>query len=671
MTRRVAVLGGGVAGLTAAWQLSEPGTDVEVTLYQRGPRLGGKGASSRGPHGRIEEHGFHVWLGHYDNAFRVLRACYDELDRATEDPACPIRTWRDAFLPSNFIGIGEEDEDGWSGWLSRFPGDDRLPGDPGADGTASLSQLVERIGSLLGRLGSSMVAPPVAPRAVLSTRPDVPRPGAGTGAPSEVWHGLVEAIRGSSTDARSRRRAAQFFDFISAVARGIIAEGRVLGDWTDLDEEDISDWIRRHGASEETVRGPWVRGLHDLAFAYEDGEIDRPRFPTGLGLLLASKAFVDYKGALFWKMTAGMGDVVIAPMYQALRRRGVRFRFFHRLDHLHLGADGRTLEAITLGEQVALRPGIEEYDPLVRVGDVPVFPLGVDLDQLDADPSIAGHDLENHWCTWPDHRAVRLERGRDFDDAVLAVSLGMLPHVAGEILEVDARWRSMVEHVRTVATRAVQLWLRPDERTLGSPFPSASITGMGGAFDTYASMTHVLHHERWPGEAPRTTVSFCSVLPEASLGPDGPELQARATAAVRADAVDFLATRVGDLWPAARHEEDGFDWSLLADPEERVGVDRFDAQYWRANVDPSDRYVQAAPGTGRHRLRPDDSGVAHLALAGDWTDNGVNVGCIEAAVVSGVQAANTVLGRPLLQDVAFWRPQNRRSAPDPVGADGP
>ena len=68
-----------MAGLAAAWRLSEPGWDEEfesITVYQRGWRLGGKGASSRGRHGRIEEHGLHVWLGWYENAFRLLRECY-------------------------------------------------------------------------------------------------------------------------------------------------------------------------------------------------------------------------------------------------------------------------------------------------------------------------------------------------------------------------------------------------------------------------------------------------------------------------------------------------------------------------------------------------------------------------------------------------------------------
>ena len=48
---KVAILGGGMAGLSAAWRLSEPGWRdrfESITVYQRGWRLGGKGASSRG-----------------------------------------------------------------------------------------------------------------------------------------------------------------------------------------------------------------------------------------------------------------------------------------------------------------------------------------------------------------------------------------------------------------------------------------------------------------------------------------------------------------------------------------------------------------------------------------------------------------------------------------------
>jgi uncharacterized protein with NAD-binding domain and iron-sulfur cluster len=97
-----------MAGLAAAWRLTRPnGPGHNVTVYQRGWRLGGKGASSRGPNGRIQEHGLHVWLGYYNNAFALMRDCYQELGRRRWDPDCPILTFDDAFLPAHTIGIGE------------------------------------------------------------------------------------------------------------------------------------------------------------------------------------------------------------------------------------------------------------------------------------------------------------------------------------------------------------------------------------------------------------------------------------------------------------------------------------------------------------------------------------------------------------------------------------
>ena len=86
--------------------------------------------------------------------------------------------------------------------------------------------------------------------------------------------------------------------------------------------------------------------------------------------------------------------------------------------------------------------------------------------------------------------------------------------------------------------------------------------------------------------------------------------------------------------------------SASDDPEAAL-----DSQYWRANVDPSDQYVQSLPASGASRLQANESGYRNLFLAGDWINCGLNAGCIESAVMAGVQAANAVRGRRLTENL--------------------
>ena len=113
------------------------------------------------------------------------------------------------------------------------------------------------------------------------------------------------------------------------------------------------------------------------------------------------------------------------------------------------------------------------------------------------------------------------------------------------------------------------------------------------------------------------------------------------------DALAYLRHDIGHYFPGCVDAGTGeFRWELLCGSAGRRGPAAFDSQYCVANVDPSDLYVQALPGTDRSRLRPDRSGYRDFYLAGDWTDCGLNAGCIEAAVLSGLQAANAVIGLP-------------------------
>jgi uncharacterized protein with NAD-binding domain and iron-sulfur cluster len=131
---RVAIVGGGCGALTTAFELSRPEHcgRYEVTVYQMGFRLGGKGASSRGVADRIEEHGLHLWLGFYENAFSLMRECYAELAR---DPqTCLIATWQDAFEPAPWVAVVDRAPNGeWEPWIAHFPAGKGLPGDPVVD----------------------------------------------------------------------------------------------------------------------------------------------------------------------------------------------------------------------------------------------------------------------------------------------------------------------------------------------------------------------------------------------------------------------------------------------------------------------------------------------------------------------------------------------------------
>jgi uncharacterized protein with NAD-binding domain and iron-sulfur cluster len=640
----VAVLGGGMAGLTAAWALSAPECRdrYEVTVFERDWKLGGKGASTRGVHQRIEEHGLHVWLGYYDNAFRLMRELYDELDRPRRDPESPIATWRDAFLPAGRVGVEDRADGSWSHWVASFDHNDVEPGWVGGPaGPFSVPALLQRGLRLLIDFAASLDQPPepatagvvisaVAPtrraRPVIGDLLRVVRQAEIAGIVGTVES--LQLVRQSASEldrlapsllgflertreellARVRRdsqarRSWQLADMVIACLRGSLLDGLVRGvnALASIDHLDFREWLALHGASPETLESPLVRGMYDLVFAYENGDRDRPRFSAGLGLFLASKMFFDYKGAIFWKLRAGMGDVVFAPLYQALCDRGVRFAFGHRVEQLHV--HDRRLGAITLSGH----PRGRVIDPLIRVKGLACFPTRHERG--------AG-------------RAVRLRliAGADFDAAILATPLATAPEICTELIADSAAWREMTRRVATVGTQSLQLWMSVAERELGWQHPGATVSGYIAPFDTYASMSHVLDCEDWPeGDRPGAVGYFCSVLPSAV--PD-----ALAPRAVDANVRAFLDGPIERFWP-------GFDAELIA------------SRYLRANVDPSDRYVQSLPGTGRWRLPADGSGYENLILAGDWIDCGLNAGCIEAAVLSGLEAANAVRGRALTDGV--------------------
>lgn len=730
--QRIAILGGGAAAISAAFQLSRPELRdcYEITLYQLGWRLGGKGASGRGTHGRIEEHGLHIWLGWYENAFRSVRACYDELGRP---PEAPFARWDEAFKPQHVIGLQDYDRGGWSNWIASFPPNDREPGVPDSyDGALSLWWYFRQSLGLLDTLvrsledtlsdknqGPALHLRPARPirrtrRAALRLAGLAARaPGASSvlervvGAAAAGFHAagrlpmigllaladvldldparhppghhdlllsLLESLTASlsasfaeaiNDDARARRLW-QMIDITIAVLRGLLVDGLLLhpNGLDAIDEFDLIEWLQRHGCSYDVTNCAVLRGFYGLAFAYRDGNFETPSAAAGTALRGVLKIFLTYKGAIFWKMQAGMGDVVFAPMYEVLQRRGVRFEFFHRVDNLVLSPDRRSVAAIEITKQVKLRDEQGGYHPLMMVKGLPCWPAEPLYDQIEGGDAlkqrIDAHQetLESFWCSAEPAGQLRLEAGKDFDTVVFAIALGSVPYLCKELIESNPRWRAMVDHVATVQTEAFQIWLNQDLAACGWPAPSAPNGAYVDPFDTWSDMTHLIPVEDWPAEeTPRSIHYFCSAMPgpDRAPPPDQAAFPPLQRDRVKGDAINYLRRFAGQVMPdAVRWFPNEFRWDLLCGAGDAVGVRRFDSQFYRANIDPSERYVLSLPGTTQYRIKPDDTGFDNLTIAGDWTWCVYNDGCVESAVTSGMLAANAISGLPHLGEIAGY-----------------
>jgi uncharacterized protein with NAD-binding domain and iron-sulfur cluster len=707
----VAVIGGGCASLAAAFELTRPEHmgRYQVTVYQMGWRLGGKGASGRGVAERVEEHGLHLWMGFYENAFRLMRECYAERNQAS--PNSRFATWHDAFKPAPDVGVTDRSPDGWSFWMAHFPPGKGEPGDPASGDpltiSAYLRQAVMLIVELL-RSAGAMETAGAADTASAATRPAPSGPEALTSAisallrygqlattaavleASELLRQAAEAfspqlfsgiaspvaqlIEGLSVaarrhlaslveDDRELRRVWQVIDIILAILRGSIRCGLALDPrgFDAINDYDWREWLRMNGASEQALDSGFMRGIYDLAFAFEDGDITRPRLAAGVALRGAMRMFFTYRGSLFWRMSAGMGDVVFAPLYQVLKQRGVRFEFFHRLRNVGLSAQraGESAYVETLEFDVQAKvSGGGEYQPLIDVNNVPSWPSQPDYAQLVNGNAMArsGRAFEGAW----EHRRAgvkKLRVSRDFDFVVLGVSVAVLPEVAGELIEREQRWREMVSHVKTVPTQAFQLWMRESVAELGWPHPPANLSGFVEPFDTWADMSHLIPEEGWKDPV-RCIAYFCSVLPDAAQngGAVTEKFHRERREEVRANAVEFLSTSAGVLWPRAIREGE-FRWEILAVEGKqavRPGPQLLDTQFWTANVNPTDRYVQSLPGSTGYRISPLDMTFDNLTIAGDWTATGLDSGCIESAVMSGQLAAHAISGKPELRDIVGY-----------------
>jgi uncharacterized protein with NAD-binding domain and iron-sulfur cluster len=689
MAQRVVILGGGVAGLAAAFELtSEPGWQdrFAVTVYQPGWRLGGKGASARNlaSGSRIEEHGLHVWFGCYHHAFRMLRACYEELGPR---PGNPVGSIDRAFSPQDSTPFMEHYDGQWLFWPMTYHRNDGVPGVTRREATAwdhvkdicwlaehEFVRMVEEWEQLRHRAPPppDWLAPHVPPadagsdldsRLQQARRMVAALPADPAAHTPEHHHGILWLLREFAAWLRGKvtadllgnlvlRRAFINVDLAVAALRGMIADGVLLHGYARLDDEDLRVWLARHGAHEITTWSAPVRALYDMCFAYEDGDAGdgtpanpgRPNFAAGAALYTMLRIALTYSGAVCYEMAAGMGEVVIAPLYQALRRRGVRFEFFSAARRLELDSGGSSIAAVHIGRQVKLTG--DEYQPLVDVGGVPCWPAGPLLDQIEDGDALRGVDLESWWSGWRDREETVLRAGEHFDRVVLAVSLAGIAPIAGELAARVPRWGGALAHVKTVQTLAAQLWLVPPLAGTGWPEGPIPVDAAPEPLDVWADRSALLAREGWPpSRGPGSIQYLCGPLPGDYLTrpPTDPAVPGEALAAGRRILVTWLERSARVLWPTLAGDG-SFDWEALYDPDGRGGEARLASQYLRANIDPTERYVLSVATSTRWRFAPHDTGLANLVAAGDWTLTPFNAGCIEGATISGMNAARALTG---------------------------
>ena len=422
---RIAILGGGVGSVTTAIQLSKAGWRdhfESITLYQQGWRLGGKGASGRGPELRIEEHGLHIWFGFYENAFRMMDLCHQELDRLERagNRRWPLtfKSVEESFTACNEISLTDHDGCCWKLWTADFfdytddrpwrEHRDRSPGNHPDE--SSVVYYAARCLHLAADLAWSLVLSDVG----LEITPD-PYPAAEQAFTTldEVVSGLWSALRGDIQGVLRaagraldhlaaelielhamqivldlvlqgleavlgflRERYDQFVrshdgvrwawyvvDLMIAIARGLIEDDVIkAANFDVVNNVDFREWLLSHGAHEESVDSALVRTIiYDLAFGYRAGDPQRPECEAGTALRGLLRTFFTYRGALMWKMNAGMGDVVFAPLYELLIKRGVEVRFFNRIEEIRTSGDEVAEIEIDLQAQIPAATTPESY----------------------------------------------------------------------------------------------------------------------------------------------------------------------------------------------------------------------------------------------------------------------------------------------------------------------
>jgi uncharacterized protein with NAD-binding domain and iron-sulfur cluster len=660
---------------------------------------------------RIEEHGLHVWSGFYENAFWMMRRCYAELGRNPSQPMATAfdafiehhqagmgfaqnQSWgiwhgsvpHEQGQPGDGISSSEYKvlEPVRSPWdlmqslilwsLRYVQSNQKIDASVSVDGQNSggwILQILYHLTSLptggiwikikhilkivsflwqifrawlsMYRLNSSLKqSEKSANQTLISER-------------CQVFADRLIPLQRQARETAEKspanqnlHRVARLAELLSTMMIGLLRSDAPLNGFDPLDAYDLKDWLSSHGASTDALDEPTIEALYCYTFAYENGDTARPKFASGVAVRMAFRLLLCCRGALFWRMKAGMGDTVFAPLYEVLIKRGVEFEFFTHVTDMQ-SADGQINE-IQIATSATVLNG-QAYEPLIDVKGVPAWPDRPLYEQLNNGKALETHfqnrkcDIDTLLSDWTSTSSQILKKGQDFDSVVCAVSVAAIPQMAQSLLGEHPKLAEAMRAQSTVRTQSSQIWLNKTSEELGWVHPSTVVTGLPKPMDTWADLSMTLCMES-PGitrPGPRSVHYFCAAMPDDKADSVELKTQELADQVVAENTWNWIGQH--SKWILPSLAEINKNSSTLHD----FGFQKdslFAQQWFSGNIDLTSRYVLSLPGSTCHRLDSKVASVSNLFFAGDWVRTGLNYGCVESAVIGGLKAARAISGYP-------------------------
>jgi uncharacterized protein with NAD-binding domain and iron-sulfur cluster len=707
--QKIAILGGGIGSLATAAELTNDPNwqqNYEITVYQMGWRLGGKGASGRNLkiHNRIQEHGIHLWMGFYENAFHMIRQIYAEAHTKILVPTSPFTDARKAFTPMNYTPMMEQVGKEWKLWPLNWPPSNEFPGEPERFDQCEqpptplgfLNIILEKsIDFLDGHKGEHPILTTLYKdlashlSEAVGFVPELPSHAEPEGdhtllhrieafaklLPEDVsqhkrdahlelvksikWfsENLAKLVYGLIEEDDDLRRLFIILDTALATLVGMIDDNVLQDGFMAIEGYDMIEWLKKHGCVKPD--SAITLGMYDACFGYENGDPNKPRMAAGSTLYGALRLMFTYRGALMWWMNAGMGETIMSPLYLVLKNRGVKFKFFHKVTALHLSSDKKAIDSVDLEIQATTD---DEYSPLFQgIDGIPVWPTEPLWDQIKEAADIqkcVNQDLESWWTDWHGPQSIQtgpLKRGKDFDLLVLGISLGAHKYICKELIDSSSKWKDSVDNVGVVRTQGLQLWMNRSLAGSGWSHPRGILSGYVEPFDTWSDMSDLIAREMWsPAQNVQQIAYFCNAYPDDEQAkfsdPTYPEKEREKVMRSARGFLDGAALKIfsnaGDPANPGKFNDEFLVNCLNDTKQGDPAQTNFQTQFFRCNIDPTELYVLSLPGSAQKRLLSHDSDFDNLYLAGDWTFTDLNIGCIEAAVISAKMASRAICGKP-------------------------